>query len=90
MGLEASKKEEREPIIIEIVEYENIEVILSKVILPFSKVMRASSVPDVYIGYEKIPFEKRDPAYKTLMRQEFADAIRVLKTDTKKNLHRDF
>jgi len=42
------------------------------------------------LGYEKIPFEKRDPAYKTLMRQEFADAIRVLKTDTKKNLHRDF
>ena len=83
MSLEASKKEKREPIIIEIVEYENIEVVLSKVIMPFSEVMGTSSVPDIYLGYERIPFEKRYPIYQTIMRQEFADAIRALKTKAK-------
>ena len=79
MGLEASKKEGQESIIIKIVEYENIEVVLSNVIIPFSEVMGSSSVPDVYLGYEKIPFEKRYPLYKAIMRQEFADAMRALK-----------
>ena len=73
MGLEASKKEDRGLIIIEIVDFENIEALLSKVVIPFSGVLRTSSVPDVYIGHEKIPFEKRDLAYKTLMKQEFCD-----------------
>ena len=78
MGLEASKKEEREPIIIEIVEYDNIETVLSKIIIPFSDIMGAKNAPDVYFGYEKIPFEQRDPVYKSMIRQEFADAARSI------------
>ena len=80
MGLEASKKKEHGPIIIEIVNYDNLDVVLSKIIIPFSEVLGTSSVPDVYMGYEKIPFERRDPLYKTIMRQEFAGAIRASKT----------
>jgi len=72
---------EHEPLIIEIVEYENIEELLSKIIVPFSKVLRTSNVPDVYVGYEKIPFEKRDPLYQTIMRQEFADALRDIEEE---------
>ncbi len=79
MGSEASKKEEREPIIIEIVEYDNIEIVLSKIIIPFSEVMGTSSSPYVYFGHEKIPFEKRDPAYKTLMKQEFGHEMRTFR-----------
>ncbi|MBY8978779.1 MAG: hypothetical protein KGD72_00180 [Candidatus Lokiarchaeota archaeon] len=83
MGLEASKKEEHGPIIIEIRNYDNFKSVLSKIIVPFSEVMGDSHVPDVYAGYEKIPFEKRYPLYQTIMRQEFADAIRVLKIGVK-------
>ncbi len=79
MGLEAKKEEDRGPIIIEIVNYENIDVVLSKIIIPFSEVLGTSNVPDVYMGYEKIPFEKRDPLYQTIMRQEFGNAMRALK-----------
>ena len=84
MGLEAKKEEDRGPIIIEIVNYENIDVVLSKIIIPFSEVLGTSNVPDVYMGYEKIPFEKRDPLYQTIMRQEFSKVARVLKNDPKK------
>lgn len=82
MSLEASKKEEQEPIVIEIGKYKNIHEILSKVIIPFSEVIGASNLPDIYVGHEKIPFEKRYPLYQAIMRQEFANAMRVLKTDT--------
>ncbi|MBY9016376.1 MAG: hypothetical protein KGD68_11835 [Candidatus Lokiarchaeota archaeon] len=83
MGLEASKRKEHEPIIIEIVEYENIDVILSKVIIPFSEVIGTSTVPDIYVGHEKIPFEKRHSLYQTIMRQEFMDAMKALKSEEK-------
>ena len=76
MGLEANKKEGQEPIIIEIIEYDRIETLLSRIIIPFSEVLKASNAPDIYFGCEKIPFEKRNPTYKSIMRQEFADAIR--------------
>jgi len=83
MGLEASIKEEHEPIILEIVDYDNIDMVLSKAIIPFSEVMEACSVPYVYVGHEKIPFEKRDPVYKTLMKQEFCDAMRYFRIQHK-------
>jgi len=83
MGLEASKRKEHEPINIEIVEYENINVILSKLIVPFSEVIGTSTVPDIYVGHEKIPFEKRYSLYRTIMKQEFADAMRAFKTEEK-------
>ena len=83
MGLKASKKEECEPIIIELLEYDSIDEVLSKAIIPFSKVLGASSAPYVYVGHEKIPFEKRDPAYKILMKQEFCDAMRSFRIQHK-------
>jgi hypothetical protein len=76
MGLEIEKNRKHEPLVIEISEYEAIELVLSKIIIPFSEVLKASNAPDIYVGYEKIPFEKRDPMYKSIMRQEFADAMR--------------
>jgi len=79
MGLEASKKEKHEPIIIEIMNYHNLDVVLSKIVIPFSEVLGTSNIPDVYIGHEKIPFEKREPLYQTIMRQEFAGALRASK-----------
>lgn len=82
-SMEVSKKEKHDPVVISIMDYDNLEDVLSKIIIPFSEVMRDSYVPDVYTGYEKIPFEKRYPLYQTIMRQEFADAIRVLKTGVK-------
>lgn len=82
MVLGANKKEDHEPIIIEIAEFENINIVLSKLIVPFSEVMGSPSVPDVYIGHEKIPFEKLYPLYQTIMRQEFADAMKTIKKGT--------
>jgi len=79
-SMEVSKKERHEPVIIKIMDYDNLEFVLSKMIIPFSEMMRDSHVPDVYAGHEKIPFEKRYPLYQTIMNQEFADEIRVLKT----------
>ena len=81
MGIETSKKEDRGPIVIKVMNYENLDVVLSKIIVPFSKLMETSSVPDVYMGHEKIPFEKRYPLYQTIMRQEFASAVKVLKSE---------
>ena len=83
MGLEASKKEEQEPVVIKIEDYDNLEAVLSKIIVPFADVMGDSNIPDVYVGYEKIPFEKRDPLYQTIMRQEFARAIKAFKSTLK-------
>lgn len=77
MGLEASKKERREPIIIEIINYDNLEGVLSKIIIPFSEILGTSSITNVYMGYEKIPFGKRDPLYQTIMKREFADALKT-------------
>ena len=82
-SMEVSKKEKHDPVVIRIMDYDNLEDVLSKIIIPFSEVMRDSHIPDVYTGHEKIPFEKRYPLYQTIMRQEFADAMRVLKTGLK-------
>ncbi|NVM16992.1 MAG: hypothetical protein HWN80_04700 [Candidatus Lokiarchaeota archaeon] len=76
MGIETEKNRKHETLVIEISEYDRVELVLNKIIIPFSEVLKASSVPDIYFGYEKIPFEKRDPFYKSIMRQEFADAMR--------------
>jgi hypothetical protein len=73
MGLEVEKNRKHEPLIIKISDYDSIELVLSDLIIPFSKVLKSSNRPDIYSGYEKIPFEKRDPLYKSMMRAEFAD-----------------
>ena len=77
--MEVSKKENHEPVVIRIMDYDNLEFVLSKIIVPFSEVLGTSSVPDVYMGYEKIPFEKRDPLFQTIMRQEFGKVVRKVK-----------
>ena len=86
MSLEADKenKPEPEPVIIEIQEYDNIKIVLSKMIVPFSKFEKVSIAPDLYSGGEKIPFETRDPLYKSVMRQEFADAMRSFRIQVSK------
>jgi len=83
MSSQAEKKENREPLIVEILEYDNIEVILSKIIIPFSNFKKVSSAPDLYSGSERMPFEARDPLYKSEMRQEFADVMRTFRKGTK-------
>ena len=82
MSIESPKKRKNEPIVIEIIDYDNLKAVLSNIIVPFAEIMRNSIIPDVYTGYEKIPFEKRYPLYQTIMKQEFSDAIRALKTGT--------
>lgn len=77
---QAEKKENRESLI---VEYDNLEIILSKIVVPFSKFEKASSAPDLYSGSEKMPFEARDPLYKSAMRQEFAGAMRAFRKGSK-------
>jgi len=83
MSSQAEKKENREPLLVEVLEYDNIEIILSKIVVPFSKFEKAPSPPYLYSGGEKTPFEERDPLYKSVMRQEFADAMRAIRKKTK-------
>jgi len=82
MSSKTERKEHREPLFVEILEYDNLEIILSKMIVPFSKFERISGAPDLYSGSEKITFEAREPLYKRMMKREFADAMRAI---SKKN-----
>ena len=80
MGIELEKNRKHDTLVIEISEYDSVELMISKIIIPFSEVLKASGVPDIYFGHEKIPFEKRDPFYKSIIKQEFADAMQSLRT----------
>ena len=82
MSSQAEKKKNNDKFFAEILEYDNLEIILSKIVVPFSKFQKASSTPDLYSGSEKMPFEARDSLYKSAMRQEFAEAMRVFKKET--------
>ena len=79
MSSQTEKKENRDPLFVEILEYDNLEIILSKIVVPFSKFEKVSNAPDLYSGSEKIPFEARDPLYKSVNRQEFSGAMQVIK-----------
>ena len=79
MSLEADKKNKQEPVIVEVQEYDNIKIILSKIVVPFSVIAKELGASDLYSGCENIPFENRDPLYKSVIRQEFADAMRVFR-----------
>lgn len=76
MSLEVDKNRKHEPLIIEISNYETMELVLTNILVPFSDVLKSPSMPDIYSGYEKIPFENRDPLYKSIMRQEFGNMMR--------------
>ena len=82
MSSQVEKKKNNDQFFVEILEYDNLEIILSKIVVPFSKFEKASSAPDLYSGSEKMPFEARDSLYKIAMRQEFAEAMRVFKKET--------
>lgn len=77
MGLETQEDREHNSLSIEISEYKTLELAISEIIIPFGEVLKASNVPDIYSGYEKIPFEKRNPIYRSILREEFADAIQT-------------
>jgi len=83
MSSQTEKKKNNDQLFVEILEYDNVEIILSKIVVPFSKFEKLSSAPDLYSGSEKIPFEARDPLYKSAMRQEFADAMRAFRKEPK-------
>ncbi|TFG09040.1 MAG: hypothetical protein EU539_00580 [Promethearchaeota archaeon] len=44
--------------------------------IPFSSLIEKKSPPDIYDGTESIPFEKRDPLFKSIMRKEFSNALK--------------
>ena len=48
----------------------------SRFIIPFLTVFPDSHPGDIYTGEESIPFEKRDPLYKSILRKEFSNAIK--------------
>jgi hypothetical protein len=75
LGLEVKKNKKHEPLIIEISNYETMELVLTEILVPFSEILKTTGTPDIYYGYEKIPFDKRDPLYKSIMRQEFTGAL---------------
>ena len=50
---------------------------ISHLVIPFSKLCRNYESPDIYSGKEKIPFKERDPEYKMILRQEFANNFNV-------------
>ncbi|MFW9782524.1 MAG: hypothetical protein ACFFFB_09605 [Candidatus Heimdallarchaeota archaeon] len=47
--------------------------ILSKTLIPFSKLFDKKRDPDIYTGQEIIPFREKHPIFKALMRIEFED-----------------
>ena len=83
MSSQADRKNKQEPVIVEVQEYDNIKIILSKIVVPFSVIVKELGAPDLYTGCENIPFENRDPLYKSVIRQEFADAMRSFRKENK-------
>jgi hypothetical protein len=47
-----------------------------KLIVPFSKFMKHLQSEDIYTGEESIPFENRDPLFKSILRKEFSNALK--------------
>ncbi len=50
---------------------------VSEIVIPFSRLFRKYESTDIYSGSEKIPFKERDPEYKMILRQEFANTFNV-------------
>ncbi len=48
------------------------EINVAKIIIPFSEFGETKRTPDLYEGTEKIPFSDRDPQYKKILKDEFA------------------
>jgi len=50
---------------------------VSEIVIPFSRLFRKYESIDVYSGKERIPFKERDPDYKMILKQEFANTLKV-------------
>jgi len=50
---------------------------ISKIVIPFSSLFQKDETTDIYSGTEKIPFKARNPDYKMILRQEFANTLKV-------------
>jgi hypothetical protein len=74
MGIDV-RKNQSEPIIIDIKEYDNFEMVLSQIVELFSVYVKNLSSPDVYTGHETIPFNKRYSAYQDFLCSEFENAM---------------
>ncbi|MFX0021196.1 MAG: hypothetical protein ACFE9S_02650 [Candidatus Hermodarchaeota archaeon] len=48
------------------------EIKIAKIKIPFSEFGETKRTPDLYEGTEKIPFSDRDPQYKKILKDEFA------------------
>ena len=61
-----------------------LESILSKMIVPFTRFLETECEPDIYNGKELMTFSQRHSIYKALMLTEFEDVIKdfskVIKT----------
>ncbi len=44
---------------------------LSEILIPFSEFFAKTEKKDIYSGEERIPFESRDPEYKSILLTEF-------------------
>lgn len=59
----------------------NLNFNIPKIFIPFTKFFENQDKKDIYSGNEKIPFNKKHPIFRALMRIEFEDAMRrYLKT----------
>ncbi|MFX0032550.1 MAG: hypothetical protein ACFE8E_07090 [Candidatus Hodarchaeota archaeon] len=70
MSLEIIENEEYNENKKEITDLE-LEYILANAFIPFSMFLDKTREPDIYNGKENIPFEKRHPIFRALMRIEF-------------------
>jgi len=59
------------------IEYEEDDFSLKRIIIPFS-LFFLKNERFIYDGSERIPFNERDPLYKTILLQEFSSSIRKL------------
>ena len=60
---------------------------LKTAVLSFSQLSGLPSTAFIYTGREKIPFNDTHPVYQTILRHEFADAIKKSFKERKRVLH---
>ncbi|MFW9970904.1 MAG: hypothetical protein ACFFDF_11965 [Candidatus Odinarchaeota archaeon] len=52
-------------------EIHNGHLVISKIVIPFSRLFKKYDSADIYSGTEKIPFKERDPEFRNILQQEF-------------------
>ena len=59
---------------------ENIKVLnvdYSKIVIPFSKVLKSYKPRDIYSGNEKIPFKEREQEFRMILKHEFSNLLKI-------------